>query len=372
MRELPHPPQRFVRIALVAGALVLVPAVAVPWITAKIMLTFAGNFGASTVVATFTPWQVYRLLGLPPYLTAVWLVLVGGTCLPGLLFSVWLRGPIRTSMQQAGVWCYSIWLLLVTTAHTYAVAGLLADRLILQRMLHIERVWYWHVEPGLMLWLLAQILLWSALVQLWREMPYSPLAGIRRRVERRVTPRAGSLMLSALGGICWCIGFFGLYWYLPDGCLAPLPFGTPPYGIGACVNRIDTRAAIVSLVAGRGGLAPAVGATLYWVLGTAVVLGGVLLFAYLWRRPSPATPLHWVLVWMCAWSGSLLLLTGAGTIGAMHLAALYRDEQITGGCALSLLGDALVLVGLAVCWRETANTCGRGGTRGACHTSSVR
>lgn len=332
------------RYLLFLGALLNTPLAFVPWITAKISFLYPGRFGATSVLRSYNPIQIYdRLLGVPAYLTAVDLIMVGGCCIPGLLFSVWLRERIQSPMQQLGAALYSIWLLLLTGAANYAVFGMLYDSLIFQRMLWIQQVWSWQADSGLFVWVLTQFLLWIGLVALWREMPHSPKQHVASMFRRPYTLRDGGMALVALGGVCWFTGYYGLYWYLPDSCHA-----APLFGFAPCTNRLDTAIGFVSTF--NRFVAPSllVSRAIYWGLGGAVVLGGIGLFVYHSVRQSTAIPLPWAL--MCI--AGIILLTGTSFVGIVHLAAIYPDERMTFGLPLTSLGGVLLISGLVIRWRS--------------------
>lgn len=331
------------RYLLFLGAFMTIPLTFLPWITARISFYYPGFFGATTTLASYNPIQIYgKLLGIPPYPSMIYLVLIVGSCLPGPFFIVWLRGTIMFPKQCFGVVLYSIWVVLLTVINNYMIFGMLYEPFFFQRALWIVHVWFWQADIGLYVWVLTQLLLWITLVLLWREMPYTPKQYVYSIFHHSYTIRDVGMVLMTFGGIFWFIGYYGMYWYLPDGC-----FSTPLFGFALCINRLDTMIGFVSVI--HRFVVPSFlfSQMIYWGLGIAVVLGGMILFAFSWIRQSVTFPLIWTIVWM----GGILLLTGMSSIGIFHLVAIYPDERMTMGFPLTVLGILMMTSGLVIRWR---------------------
>jgi hypothetical protein len=344
--QMPHflrsiPPSRWLLFAGSLGALLLA---FIPWLSETVCAINTPNGCAMYTSFDMRPFleflaqqlslrpAIIHLLPFAPYLLI--------TCMaPGLLCSIWVRGPIRSTGQRIGVIFFSLWFLLLTAASIYTPYWAMNRALALDAANHIPSAW--GPTIGTFLVVPTLIALWIGLLLTWRDL-------LRRRDERDASAMQRLNVLEYIGAglatggmLVWFIAYYGLYWLLPPDCPP-----TPLFGEAACNERFGSGEGFDQLFPQPGGYD--VSWIFYGTLSTVIVFGGLALLVALWLRRTSGKEL----IGIGAWMFCLFLLTGLSIYGTTRIVPDAPGDVWTSGVWVTLVGVALIAAGVVMRWRQ--------------------
>lgn len=333
------PPSRWLLFAGSLGALLLA---FVPWLSGSGCVIHHSNGCALYSNFTVRPFATFIELQMRLHPTFMYFIaftpyLVLACMAPGVLCSIWVHGPIRSTGQRVGVVVFSVWFLLLTVASIAIPEWAIERSITLGREADVT----WGPDIGIFLVAPVLIALWIGLLLTWRDLLQRRGERDASAIQRLHTWEYVGAGLVTGGLVLWFVAYYGLYWLLPPDCPA-----TPLFGEAACNERFGSGEGFDRLFLSPGG--HDVSWIVYGTLSAVIVFGGLALLVALWLRRTSSKDLIGIGIWMMC----LLLLTGLSIYGTTRIVPYSGDDVWTSGVWLTLFGIALIAGGLVMRWRQ--------------------